>query len=313
MLCCYRGNFGVDYSTEAHIAASLELLGHRVIRLQENTVGWPETLEACKGADLFLWTCTWGYALEWDQDEAERAVATLNERLPTAGVHLDLWHGLSRAEQVGTNAFWHLRDVFTADGDHPDEFAAANVRHHWLPPGVYGPECIPGTYRPNLACDVAFVGNWRGGYHEEHWPKRKALLDFLRIYPANVQFWPKGPAIRGAALNDLYRSASVTVGDSCFAGQGARFYWSDRATECVGRGGVLVMPWIEGLSRRLIDGKHCRYFTAGDFDELGAILDHLLTHPEVREELRREGQAYVRDNETYAHRMTEMLTVLGLS
>ena len=49
----------------------------------------------------------------------------------------------------------------------------------------------------------------------------------------------------GVDINNLYASARVMVGDSCFAG--ADRYWSDRVPEVLGRGGFLIFPKTPGL------------------------------------------------------------------
>lgn len=308
----YRGNFSVPFSTESHVAASMESLGHEVIRLQESEVGWAETLDVCALADVFWWTSTWGYAHQWDQDEAAAAVEVLNDTLPTVAMHLDLFFGLSRDDQPAAEPWFRLRDVFTADGDHDDEWAALGINHHWMPPAVYGGECHPGTPRGRYQSDVAFVGSWRHYGHEEWWPHRRAMLEHLqRAYGRRLRLWPRGPAVRGADLNDLYASAKVVVGDSCLADRSVR-YFSDRAFETVGRGGFLVMPWVEGLAELLVDGEHCVYFPPGDHDEMCRLVDRWLADDEGRERIRRAGQAHVAARHTYAHRVVAILEQIGV-
>lgn len=316
----YRGNFQPDlprdvtpWSTEHHIALSLEDLGHQVIRIHEDRADWDATVDDAAGADLFLWTQTYGFAHRWDQGDALDALAKVNVAMPTAGVHLDLWWGLERAHQVTEEPFFRGTSwMFTADGDHQDEFAAAGVNHEWLPPAVYRGECVSGERCQKYAVDVAFVGSWRGGYHDAWWPQRSAMLTELRRrYRSRLGLWPRQAAVRGHELNDLYASAKVIVGDSCFADTSSR-YFSDRPFETVGRGGFLVMPWISGLADLLEDGVHCRYFPPGDHREMCRLIDHYLAHPAERDRIRTAGQAHVREHHTYANRMQQLLdTVAG--
>lgn len=314
----YRGNFQptlpegvIPWSTEHHVAASLEELGHQVVRIQEDRDSWVDTLAMADGADLFLWTQTYGYAHKWDQGDARTALDVLNARMPTAGLHLDLWWELEREHQIYEEPYFRqLGWLFTADGDHDNSWAAAGVHHQWSPPAVYGAECTPGTPRPQYQADVAFVGSWRGGYHDAWWPHRKAMLDTLqRHYRGRLRLWPRQQAIRGQELNDLYASTKVVVGDSCFADRADR-YFSDRPFECVGRGGFLVMPWIRGLADMLADGEHCRYFPPGDFMEMRRLIEHYLRHDDERERIRRAGQDHVRQNHTYARRVEALLTTV---
>ncbi len=308
----YRGNFGVSFSTESHVAASLEELGHQVVRIQENECSWMHTLRMTEDCDMFLWTSTHDYAAMWDRGDAESGLALLGDRMPTVALHLDLWWELKRARQVSDEPYFRCRYVFTADGDHDAEFAAAGVNHIWSPPAVFGPECIPGTFRPEFASDIAFVGNWHksGGYHKEWFPKRKALLDAVsRRYGNRMKFWPEAgkPTVREQALNDLYASTKIIIGDSCFADGRARRYVSDRPFETVGRGGFLLMPHIEALTEMLVDGEHCRYFNHGDHAFLFDLIDHYLEADDEREAIRAAGQAHVRDHHTYAHRLAAVI------
>lgn len=314
----YRGNFQPDlpagvapWSTEHHVACSLEELGHQVVRIQEDRDSWSSTVAMADGADLFLWTQTYGFAHQWDEDDAVEALRRLSGSMPTAGIHLDLWWGLEREHQVVEEPYFQeLGWLFTADGDHDDRWAAAGIRHHWSPPAVYGPECTPGTARQQYQADVAFVGSWRGGYHDAWWPQRKAMLDVLQHhYRGRLKLWPRQHAVRGHDLNDLYASTKVVVGDSCFADTSDR-YFSDRPFEAVGRGAFLVMPWIRGLAEMLVDGEHCRYFAPGDHLEMRRLIEHYLRNDDERERIRRAGQAHVRQNHTYARRLEHLLTTV---
>jgi len=307
MRIAYRGNFGVSFSTESHIRETLISMGHTVVPLQENKAGWQETIAACNQADLFLWTCTNEYAKKWARDEPT-AVALLNETLPTAAVHLDLFFGLDRANWVEQRGWFRLSHVFTADGDHPDEFSAMGVNHHWLPPGVYHAECELGTPRAEYRSDVAFVGAWRG-YHGEWWPERKRVLDLLRTY--DHKFWPTGEAVRGRDLNDLYASCKIAVGDSCFA-TSAKRYVSDRAYEAPGRGAFSLFPRIKCVEDELTDGVHCVFYTPGDMDDLKWKIDRYLGMDDERQAIRKAGSAYVREHCSYVNRMQQMLEVIGV-
>lgn len=313
MRIAYRGNHSVPHSTESHVSASIEALGHEVVRIQENERSWPDTVAMTDGADLFLWTSTYGFACSWPKESAIEALGKIGAAMPTVGMHLDLWFGLGRERMVYEEPFFqHLQFVFTADGDHDAEFAAAGVNHRWLPPAVYRAECTPGRRRSIYSTDVAFVGSWQGYGHAEWWPHRKALLDFLRgRYGRRFRCWPQPgrPAVRGAALNDLYASVSVVVGDSAMCDR-SRLYWSDRAPETIGRGGFLVFPYIAGLAEQVIGGEHCAYYPPGNFDQLGRVIDHYLDDAHERERIRAAGQAHVAAEHSYENRVQEVLDVL---
>jgi hypothetical protein len=145
--------------------------------------------------------------------------------------------------------------VFTADGSHQEQWKAIGVNHHWLRPGVRYDAVHKGTYRPEYACDVAFVGSNGDGYHVSAWPYRKQLLVELRAICARNRWSFRNPGgddpkiERDDRLNDFYASAKVTVGDSLCLEREKTLYWSDRALEAPARSGLLVMPQLDFLAQ----------------------------------------------------------------
>ena len=330
MRVAYCGNFGsavglgaevaagaAHATTESHWAGSLERLGHEVMRVDEERTPWAERVRIAESCDMFLWTSTWAFNAAWTPlADGFRSVRYLHERgVPTACVHLDRWHGLANRERQVTDrrtgsAMFACDFVFTADGDSDDWFRSHDVNHFWLPPGVYEPECVPGTPRDEWRSDVAFIGGWQDYGHSEHWEHRKAMLDALRAaFGDRAAFWPKvgEPGPWGSDYNDLLASVKVVVGD---AWRDARRYFSNRAVEVIGRGGFCVHPWIEGLAERIPEGCGVAYFPPGDWDAMCDLVEHYSTHDDERLEAVAKGQAHVLSSETYTHRMAEMLSTM---
>lgn len=314
MKVSYLGNFGPTYSTESHVALSLESLGHEVNRIQEGetpAADVPVYVERFE-SDLFLHTQTYGLALSsGTKEEREIMVDTLNSICPTAFFHLDLWWGLARQDQLldeSTREPWtRYHHVFTADGGHPDQWRSIGVNHHWLPPGVVHTEAYDGTPRREFMCDIAFVGSWRGYGHEEHWPTRQAMLRQLeRRYSRRFAKFPIRQAIRGTDLTDLYASCKIVVGDSCMAGQIPN-YWSDRVPETIGRGGFLVHPYVHGIETI---HPYSIYYEAGNWDEMFKVIDIYLEDERTREYARDIAAKDCRENHTYRSRMQELLSVV---
>ena len=327
LILAYLGNFSVPFTSECHIAASLESQGHTVRRLQEDKVTLRDIDEATWGADLFLWTHTAGFLKPTHPEmnawlDSKRALG-----LPTASYHLDLFSGLPRGENLATHPFWRTEYVFTPDGGSPQFFARHSVNHFYLRPGVYGAECVRGSRRAEFEADVIFVGSGspHGAYHPE-WGYRRELLSFLRDTYGRRFVKHGGPPmhggrsfIRGADLNDLYATAKVVVGDTLCLGpedqKTPRFtherYFSDRAFETVGRGGFLIHPFIVGLDDEMKDGEHLRYYQYGDFAGLKSIIDASLADDAGRARIQATGQAFVRENCTYVHRTAEMIRVIA--
>jgi hypothetical protein len=317
----YRGNFQPDlpdgipaWSTETHVAGSLEALGHEVVRVQEDRDDWSATARMAKDCDLFLWTQTYDFAHRWPREDAEMALGWLGERMPTAGVHLDLWWGLQRERELYEEPFFNrLQYLFTADGDHDQQWVELGVEHHWMPPAVYRPDCVPGTPVDGWDFDVAFVGSWEGYGHAEWWPHRSAMLDFLTDrYGDRFHCWPEPgkAAVRGEALNNVMASVKVVVGDSCFADRSNR-YFSDRAFETMGRGGCLVTPHVPGfVDIAGLPGVHYMTFPPDDMEALRTQIDYLLTHDEERRLIQASGQHHTRLYNTYENRLSDVLDVI---
>lgn len=312
MKILYVGNFTRPWCTEVHVAASLESLGHRVVRAQENTIDWSQhpgvrtAIGRTDDVELVLWTRTWAV----DSDAATAMLERFRDAgAPSAAFHLDRWFGLDREYQVTTEPFFQAVDaVFTADGGHDAEFAAAGVPHTWLPPGVFDVDCRRrGRRLRQFVSDVAFVGSHP--YPHPAWaPYRDELIGRLRgHFGDRFKLWPQGRAVRGQALNDLYASAAVMVGDSCLAG-GAHRYWSDRVPETIGRGGFIIHPFVGGLEEWY---PTMPTYTLGDFDGLIEQIEWWLARPNARAEKAEELRAVVLTRDTYKHRMATLLDTMS--
>lgn len=317
MRITYLGNFQpghpAPFSTETHVALSLEHLGHEVTRLQEGEVRSIDVVSRAEGHDAFLWTQTYGLAEQGGTRE-ERAEMVSDLRaagIPSVGYHLDRWWGLAREDQIAAEPFFRVDHLFTADGGHDADWTAVGIHHTWLPPAVLHSETDQGRFRQQLASDVAFVGSWRGGYHPE-WTHRAELIAHLqRFWKRRLRLWPLHPSrpVRGPMLRDLYTSVKVVVGDSCLVGD-ATHYWSDRIPETLGRGGFLLHPYVEGIEDHFTDGEHLRLWPLGDWAELDRLISYYLEHEEERHRIARAGQAHVRDNHTYLNRMDAVVAQL---
>ena len=315
----YIGNFRPAHSTENHIARSFASLGWDVLPVQEDEVAgaWGSLHERAHQADLVLYTRTQSMGLT--KHKADTLWASLEANgVPTASVHLDKFVGLDRETLVHAgDPLFTTRFVFTADGD-PHPWARWGVRHQWLRAGVLADECKPGAVDGRWAGhDVAFVGT-SVRYHRE-WKYRERMLaamqaefgDRLLIVPR-----PGKPAVRGWALNDLYATVPVVIGDSLSIERERSRFWSDRAYETCGRGGFLVHPRIDALRAELAAVESIRWYEWNDFDGLASqvhdLVDLFKADPERRRMAVEQGSAWVRDNCSYAVRVAEMLDTIGL-
>jgi hypothetical protein len=316
MHVAYCGNFEPPHSTENDVARALENNGHTVHRVQENKLDeWGKLIADIDDPHFILWTSTKQYAdhvgreVQWEMLAEARRAGT-----PVVGYHLDRWWGLDRQDRIFHDPFFRVDLLCTADGGHDDQWMEAGVNHLWFPPAISEANCGVGTPREEYASDIAFVGNWQGGYHPE-WKHRAELVDWLaKRYGNRVKFWPKRGehAIRGDDLRDLYASTKVVVGDSCLVpktdGSPMTHYCSDRIPETLGRGGNLLHPWVDGVTGELF-GHH--YWELGDWATLKRQVDVLLfEYPEIRESCITKRAEHVRMNHTYEVRMRQLVGVM---
>lgn len=89
---------------------------------------------------------------------------------------------------------------------------------------------------------------------------------------------------------------------------------SDRLTETLGRGGVLVWPNIARVDEigfeAGLDGHYLAY-TFGDFEELHNNIEFLLDHRDEARVMADRAQSYVAGHHTYRERMIAMLDQMG--
>jgi Glycosyl transferases group 1 len=305
------GNHDAPDSTESELAWTLDHLGHKVLRFQEDRDTTERVYKTCKhsGARLLIYVHTHGWETPGVMSIGRMLEKLRRRNIKTASFHLDLYWGLNqndrRQDRVGDHAFWKTDRVFTADGGHEEGFAARGVRHHWLPAGIVERDCVRGTPRQDLSADVAFVG--ARDYHPEY-PFRGELIRWLETtYGERFRRFNGDTTgiVRGSRLNDLYASVKVVVGDSCFAG--IPRYWSDRVPETLGRGGFLLHPAVEGLT---IPGLVT--YRPRDLDDLRAKIDHYLPREAERRAASDLAFAAVGQQHTYTKRMQELLRVMGV-
>lgn len=306
------GNFEVPYTTENDWAYSYEALGHEVLKMQENRARTEHIYRQGKDADLVHYVHTHGWETPGLFPIGELLKKFEARGIPTISVHLDYWRGLAREQDVNTHPFWQTQFIFTADGGSNDWYREQGINHFYLKAGVVERDCYLGDWKEKYAMDVIFTGSY--GYHPE-WSYRPKLIDWLkstygdrfRRYAGDV---PPFGTVRGKALNDVYASAKVAVGDTLCLGFEHPHYFSDRLFETTGRGGFLIFPYIKGIEDCFEIGKEIVTYPFGDFDELKRLIDYYVEHDEEREAIRLAGYERTKRDHTYTSRVQEMLEIL---
>ena len=298
----YIGNFFADYLTETHLANSLEEFGIEVIRINEKNCNEKEIRAKAEGCDTIFYQRTFGMPFDFTKLGIRSVAYTL-----------DLYFGLKRSSSMATNPFWKADYVFTVDGGHQKDFERRGIKHHFLPAAVYGAECIPGTKKEELSCDIAFVGTY---HYLKEWPYRKELVNFLKkTYGPRFKLFgdvianqdPGYPVMAfGKQLNDVYASAKVVVCDSL----NSPMYWSNRIYETLGRGGFAIHPKVVGLEKEFEYGKYLVPYDYGDFEGLKRKIDYYLEHDAEREKIRRAGMAYVAAHKTFKQRCEQIIKIV---
>lgn len=302
----FIGNFQVPYTTENDRKWSLEDLGHTVVTLQENETTPLKLMEFMKDSnrlDLVLYSHTHG----WEITALKETFSLFKQiGIPTASVHLDRWAWLERVKDMGQEATWFTEYQFMADAS-PEAVEIYNklgLNWHFLKAGVVERDCyLAKPDRNKYPHDIIFVGS--KGYHSEY-PFRRELVDFLhKTYGDRFGHYGNDGlgVVRGDDLNQLYASAKIAVGDSCFGGRPN--YVSDRYYETRGRGGFLLHPYVEG-----IDTVGVGRYEPKNLSSLKQTIDFYLDAPSAAEWKRKEGFEWVKKHETYTERAREMLQII---
>lgn len=324
------GNFDHPHCTEVHTARALRENGADVLehgQVQAHHLG-PSAFGdlLLTGAlssprpDLVLYTRTHNQtALGASWTDCWRRLGRAG--IKTASFHLDRFWDLEREHLIhDADPLFTVDYCCTADGGNDDRFKAAGVNHHWLPPGVDRIEALVEGRQLRDVPDIVFVGSdYSQTSHGPYYPQRGELLRHLRATYGRrfVQYGYGGERgnVRQQDLNDVYCSAKIVVGDSCFANSPDRAlpvnYWSDRIPETVGRGGFLIHPYVPGI-RGQYSGSELACYNPGDWDDLDAQIGAFLANPGEREGYVERGRARVLRDHTYSARMAELLRVCGL-
>ncbi len=302
MKICMLGNFKFVFTTESHHAWTWRKLGHEVIQLQEGVATTDQVVDACRGAQIFQYTHTHGWSTPgtFSLEEMLRRIRDMGVK--SFSYHLDLYFGLNlldkRQDRIGQHASWKVDYFFSTDGAHEAEFKARGVNHMYMPPAVVEYACKKGTFNTALASDIGFVGSI--GYHPEYPFRTKLIENLRRVYQGRFRVYA---GMREDALNSVYASCGIVIGDHCMAGMPR--YWSDRLPETCGRGGFIIYPRTEGMTIPTAT------YEPQNLGDLYNKIAYYLNHPQEREAIREAAFEHVKKHDTYTNRLQEVLRVMG--
>lgn len=301
MTIAYIGKFQKLWDEEG-IARSLESLGVTVIRFDEENFVRPDidTIIELK-PDILLFA-------KLKINEADRVIlmqeAKINKIFAVCFMP-DLFFGLYREIKIyGNDPMFSADLVCSPDGGNDKKFKNAGINHRLLRQGIWQDFCY--IHHANVPqYDVVFVGSENGEF-----PYRQELTRFLS-HTYRDRFKHIGAhdtnEIRGDALNPLYSSVPIVVGDSVYSSH----YWSNRIYETIGRGGFMIHPEIPGLEKEFEYYKDFIPYKYGDFQRLKEKIDYFLHHKEKRDIIRLSGFKKVKENYTLYHRAKELLSIIN--
>lgn len=302
----FIGNFEVPFSTESHHAYTWMQLGWNVIKLQENKTNGYEVANACKISDLLQWTHTHGWSFPGEKEMMSTIMhgSASQPKIPSFSYHLDKYFGIgSRENNYLDHPSFHLDYFFSTDGGNEEGWKQAGINHHWILPGVVEYGCKMGRSIDNIR--VLFTGSV--GYHSEYLFRPRMVEALKANYGESFQV---RTGYREDALNDLYASATVCVGDHIFAG--CPRYCSDRLFETIGRGGFIIYPETEGITETI---PGLVTYKPQDIQDLIHKIDYFLDRDHEPERIERRNAAfeYVKQHGTYTNRLRQILEIMNLA
>jgi glycosyltransferase involved in cell wall biosynthesis len=166
----------------------------------------------------------------------------------------------------------------------------------------------PGSFDPEYACDLAFVGAPAPDRVEY---LRACLRAGYSVRVWGQSGWPRGLGYTGrfahlGELGTVCASAKIVLGINSLNDR--RGYFSDRNILVPACGGFMLTHYVPGLERYFEQGRHLAWYR--DRGQLLELMKHYLINDEERKKISEGGRKHVLSNYTWDISMRRMLSVL---
>ncbi len=270
---------------EEYIARSFEMIGCEVKRIPQHSQ-WRDIQQALITfrPDVLLFA-------KWEKPPELLATVQNLQRngMKTVCWLFDLYFDYTREYQIRNKSFFKADYVFTTDGGHNHRWPSLGIKHQCLRQGIYKEQCVLLPFE-EIQHEIVFVGSESPVY-----PERSRLVLALKA----EWFGRKDTnQLRDMALNELYASTRIVIGDS----YPSPHYWSNRVVETLGRGGFLIHKEVEGLKEEYPD-----LVTYTDLDDLKKKIAYYKEHEYERREIIKKNFELVRSKYTMDKKCQDLL------
>ena len=254
------------------------------------------------------------FLYEWDNGQSDCAdlvivLRGLSEYSPKPHQRNVMWN-ISHPDKVSDEEYQRYDHVFVASALHAKQLSSrlsvpVDVMHQCTDPEEFNPESAEQS--PAEHHELLFVGNSRKVF-------RKSLKDLLptdhdlAVYGA---MWDgiidpkyiKGEHIPNHQLAGYYAKADILLNDHWDAMRESGFV-SNRIFDGLAAGALIVTDWVKEMETLFPEGELITYETP---EELHAIIEDLLSHPEKRAQIAGKARQRVLSEHTFAERVEQFL------
>lgn len=240
--------------------------------------------------------------------DSETVAAIVSGRRNAMWYHDPQWHrDLDRPDIRHIADIGRIARTFFVTG-FADEWRAHGLNAEFLP-AAGDASIVPVSHDEKFASDVAFIGT---GYDPE---RAKLLIEVasrfaVRVWGPGWDEWRdalswNGRSVEGREFAAVCASSKITLGINPARAAGGVAYTSDRTWMVMLAGGFYLAEHTPGVAAMLRDGEHCAFYKGTE--SCLAQCERYLGSAEMRDEIRRRGEEFVRANHTYDQRIANLL------